>query len=171
MSLRNRAVGWLDDAMLHSFRELLLHTGARYHLHCPAFCLMPDHVHLLWMGYSPDSDQKLAARFLRKHWNARLVSRGFSLQSQAHDRVMRRHECESDAFEETVLYIRRNPERARLVPQWQDWPFGGAILPGYPDVPIAPAKEFWGIFWKIHHLEVRKHHRWEGGGQGKESSA
>ncbi|WP_265593935.1 hypothetical protein [Haloferula sp. BvORR071] len=119
---------------------------------------MPDHAHILWMGISPDSDQLLAARFLRKQWNALLLPLGHQLQTQAHDRVLRHHECRPDSFEDTVLYIRHNPQRAGLVNEWQHWLYGGAIVPGYPELPIHPACEFWGKFWKIHNREVTRYY-------------
>ena len=150
------------------FRELLLHAGARYLLHCPAYCLMPDHAHVLWMGISPESDQLLATRFLRRQWNALLKPSGCQLQPQAHDRVLRKEECQPGSFEDTVLYLRRNPERAGIVAAWQDWPQGGAIVPGYPDLPVYPADEFWQRFWKVHNREVKRHHRWPDGGTAED---
>ncbi|MCW1925232.1 hypothetical protein OKA05_21915 [Luteolibacter arcticus] len=158
ITLHDRRTGWLDDSMHQFFRELLLHAGARYHLHCPAYCLMPDHAHVLWMGIAPHSDQLLAMRFFRRHWNSRLKPPQFKLQPQSHDRVLRQPECQQDSFEDTVLYIRQNPERAGLVKSWQDWCYGGTIVPRYPDVPIFPAAEFWGRFWKLHQGEVRRYH-------------
>lgn len=50
LTLENRAAGWLSAAFHATFREILLHAGARYGLACPAYVLMPDHVHLIWLG-------------------------------------------------------------------------------------------------------------------------
>ena len=119
--------------------------------------MMPDHVHLLWMGISPASDQKRGMRFLRRYWNELLGERGILLQPQAYDHVLRKDERSGDEFEDTVLYIRKNPERAGLVKEWKDWPYGGVVVPGYPDLPAYPAMGFWAKFWKVHHLEVRAH--------------
>ncbi len=153
MTLRDRATGWLDDAMLANVRELLLHTLSRHHLHCAAWCLMPDHAHFLWMGLWEGSDQLRAVRFFRRHWNARLASHGVRLQPQAYDHVLRESERRPDAFEDTVLYIFHNPQRAGLVDDWRDWPFFGAMAPGFPDLPVVPVGEFWPRFWKIHNQE------------------
>jgi putative transposase len=153
MTLRDRARGWLDDRMHGRVRELLLHTMARHHLHCAAYCLMPDHAHFLWMGLWEGSDQRLAARFFRKHWNAALADHGVRLQPQAYDHVLRESERRPDAFEDTVIYIFKNPERAKLVEDWRTWPHAGTILPGYPDLPADRFGEFWPMFWKIHNRE------------------
>ncbi|MFU8892519.1 MAG: hypothetical protein ACNA8L_02720 [Luteolibacter sp.] len=157
MATRNRTRGWLDEMMNCRVRELLLHTMARYSLHCPGYCLMPDHAHFLWMGMGDGSDQLLASRFFRKHWNVALRSRGVELQPQAYDHVLREDERRPDAFEDTVIYIFCNPQRAGLVDDWVDWPNRGSVLPGYPEIPSAGFGEFWPVFWKIHNRETTDH--------------
>jgi REP element-mobilizing transposase RayT len=153
MTLHDRAKGWLDDEMHGAIRELLLHTMARYHLHCAAYCLMPDHAHFLWMGLWEGSDQLKAARFFRRHWNAELGKHGVHLQPQAYDHVLRESERRPDAFEDTIIYVFQNPQRAGLIADWQDWPYSGALVPGYPDLPIHPLGEYWPRYWTIHNKE------------------
>jgi len=153
MTLHDRATGWLDDKSHGFMRELLLHTLSRHHLHCAAYCLMPDHAHFLWMGLWEGSDQLKAAKFLRRHWNARLADSGARLQPQAYDHVLREDERRPEAFEDTVIYIFKNPQRAGLVTDWVDWPFLGALAPGYPDLPVTGTGTFWPRFWKIHNRE------------------
>ena len=46
----DRATGWLSDGFHARFRELMLHAAAREGLFCPTYCLMSDHLHLVWMG-------------------------------------------------------------------------------------------------------------------------
>jgi len=46
------------------FRELLLHAAARQGFFCPVYVLMPDHLHVVWMGMRVCTDQRLANRFL-----------------------------------------------------------------------------------------------------------
>src|SRR5215472_1357414 len=67
ITLEPRATGWLDDRFHAHFRELLLHAAARESLFCPAYVLMPDHLHLLWLGLRAVSNQSDAMRFLRKY--------------------------------------------------------------------------------------------------------
>lgn len=114
---------------------------------------MPDHAHFLWMGLWEGSDQLKAARFFRRHWNAGLEKRGVRLQPQAYDHVLRENERRPDAFEDTVIYVFKNPERAGLVTAWQVWPYVGTMVPGYPDLPLHPPGQYWQRFWKIHNKE------------------
>src|SRR5437667_11923471 len=56
--LEHRAKGWLDEVFHLGFRELLLHCAAREGLYCPAYVLMPEHMHVVWMGTCVSSDQR-----------------------------------------------------------------------------------------------------------------
>lgn len=67
LPVSHRQCGWQDDTFHAAFREVLLHTATRAGLFCPAYCLMPDHLHLVWMGLRLDSDQLNGMAFLRTH--------------------------------------------------------------------------------------------------------
>src|SRR4051812_40577543 len=66
-TVEHRGTDWLDGDFLRRFREVTLHAMVREQLLCPIYALMPDHVHLIWMGTSTGSDQRLAASWLRHH--------------------------------------------------------------------------------------------------------
>src|SRR5437762_1625007 len=91
ITVEDRATGWLDAPFHTCFRELLLHAAAREALFCPAYVLMSDHLHLVWMGLKLASDQINAMRFLRKHLQIEFTSRNppdappYELQKQSHD--------------------------------------------------------------------------------------
>jgi REP element-mobilizing transposase RayT len=73
----------------------MLHAAAREGLFCPVYCLMPDHLHLVWMGLRLDSDQRNAMSFLRTYLEPALVhsqSVGDDVRSRpvAGDEVTRR---------------------------------------------------------------------------------
>src|SRR5690606_37194903 len=72
MTIKDRQTGWLTPAFSFQFRELLCHTAFRYALTCPIYCLMPDHMHLLWIGIDDRSDQVKASKYLRRHLNVPL---------------------------------------------------------------------------------------------------
>jgi putative transposase len=146
-TMEKRATGWLDDSFHSRFREVLLHACARHGLVCPAYVLMPDHWHVVWLGLAESSDQYLAARFLRKHLALHLGSA--RLQDRAHDHVLREKERERGAFIAACGYVRENPVRAGLCENWREWPFAGVVVVGYPD--LEPRENgYWEMFWRIH---------------------
>ena len=157
MTLDGRAQDWLKPGFHRCFRELLLHTMARYDAVCPIYCLMPDHMHLLWMGVSNEADQKVAAKFFLQHVND-LLDRSLSgarFQKQAYDHVLRQQERGPDAVREMAWYILQNPVRAGLVKRVEEWPNLGCMMPGYPT--LHPLEEgYWDKFWKIRGAMVER---------------
>jgi REP element-mobilizing transposase RayT len=147
MTIRERGQGWLDEPFHSKFRELMLHTVAREGLVCPTYCLMPDHLHLIWMGLTLESDQNHGMTFLRTHLEKSLGAHRF--QHQAHDHVLKQEERQQNAFARVANYILENPLRADLVQDPKQWPFSGAIVAGYPTLhPLEP--DFWPKFWRLY---------------------
>lgn len=140
-------MGWLDVAFHHEFREEVLHVAAREGLACPVYCLMPDHIHLVWMGLRRDSDQIKGMAFFRTHLESKLEGEKF--QHQAHDHVLREDERKQSAFENACGYVVENPLRAGLVEDPNEWEFTGTVVPGYPT--LHPLRDqFWDRFWRIY---------------------
>lgn len=150
LTLKRRATGWLNECFHFKFRELMLHVAARERVWCPAYCLMPDHLHLVWMGIRRESDQLDAMRFLRRRLAPALEPHKF--QHQAHDHVLREEERKRGAFAGACFYVLANPVRAGLVDKIEAWPFSGSIVPGYPDWSSQQAG-FWEMFWKLYVAE------------------
>jgi putative transposase len=154
ITLQGRTRGWLDKNFHLYFRELLLHAAARESVFCPAYVLMPDHLHLVWMGMSANTDQRNAMRFLRRHLQLELSARSnaesaFALQKQSHDHVLREQDRERDAFQHVCFYVLDNPRRAGFVTTASDWEFLGAVIPGYPVLdPLGP--DYWECYWKLY---------------------
>jgi putative transposase len=146
LATAHRKTGWHNPDFHSRFRELLIHTSVRESLLCPAYVLMPDHVHLIWLGCKLDSDQRNAMAFLRSYIKSSLA---LPLQHQSHDHVFKADERKRNAFAAACEYVLLNPVRANLAAKVEDWPYSGAIIPGYPSLnPAQP--EFWPTFWKIH---------------------
>ena len=123
----------------------MLHAAAREGLLCPAYCLMPDHIHLIWLGLRRDTDQRNGMSFLRTHLELLLLPHQF--QPQAYDHVLREEERKRGAFAKICFYVLANPVRAQLIKETQPWPYGGAVVPGYPK--LHPLEwDFWPLFWK-----------------------
>ncbi len=151
MTMQDRKTGWLIPIFYYKFRELLTHTAFRFGLCCPIYCCMPDHLHLLWVGVLPESDQRRAARYFQKQLNMILAKLGAHLQDESNDHVLREEECERGAFEEVFQYIARNPERAGLVNEncFREYSYTGCLVPGYPELKIWD-DDFWTRFWRIY---------------------
>ena len=159
MTLHDRSTGWLDKLLHARFREILLHTLVRYEMFCPAYCLMPDHLHLLWMGVSVSSDQRNAARFFRSQLDRLLAPR--KLQREGYDHVLREQDRRRGAFEKIVFYILENPVRASLTQASSAYPFSGVLIPGYPDLDVT-SEGYWDLFWQLHEAALKKA-GWNGG--------
>jgi putative transposase len=147
MTMEGRKTGWLTPAFAQTFRELLLHSCGRYGALCPVYCLMPDHIHLLLHGWREGADQRRLLAHLRKHVNAHLPA-GCALQKQAYDHVLRDEEKGRDAFREVAFYIANNPVRAKLVRDWEAYPFTGSVIPGYPEMRVQNV-DFWERYWRV----------------------
>lgn len=89
MNIKDRKTGWLRPVFLYKFRELLTHAAFRYAFTCPIFCLMPDHLHTVWVGIDEQTDLLKASRYFRKHVNLALGKLGYQFQHQPYDRVLR----------------------------------------------------------------------------------
>lgn len=109
---------------------------------------MPDHLHLIWMGMRHETDQLNAMKFLRFQLEPALGG-SREWQHQPHDHVLREKERMRNAFASFCFYTLSNPIRAELVKRQEEWPYLGAIVPGYPT--LRPLQEgYWEKFWKLH---------------------
>ncbi|MBM4081867.1 MAG: hypothetical protein FJ278_19330 [Planctomycetes bacterium] len=152
LTLEERSRGWLTAPFHAAFREMMLHAAGREHLFCPTYCLMPDHLHLVWMGLRSESDLRNAMKFLRTHLEPALGD-GRQWQHQPHDHVLRAEERQRDAFAKICGYILGNPVRAGLVEREPQWSYLGAVVPGYPTLhPLDGG--FWELFWRLYYREI-----------------
>jgi putative transposase len=147
MTIEARATGWLSDLFHARWREAMLHALVQHDLLCPVYCLMPDHAHFIWLGGSTGSDQRHAVTEFRRNTNRLLAP--LRWQREAYDHVLREVERKQDAFRTVCWYVLENPVRKDLVSNWKDYPYSGALFPGYPDLDPRRA-DFWEVFWKIY---------------------
>ena len=91
-----------------------------------AYCLMPNHVHLV-LGPSSSCDivtfvgqfKNLAQRQV---WKLGVTGRIW--QESFWDRILR----EEESLDEIVRYVLHNPVRKGLVERWQDYHFSGSLV-------------------------------------------
>ena len=155
MTIARRRTGWLNNEFHQRFREIHLHTLVRYRLLCLTYCLMPDHLHLLWAGLARGSDQDRGAAFLRTYVTRELTQGAFTFQKQPWDVILRGPDRERDAVSRTAFYIAENPVRAALVPEAGQWPYSGAQAAGYPDLDWRQPN-FRERIWTIYEEELRR---------------
>jgi REP element-mobilizing transposase RayT len=88
------------------------------------YCFMPDHVHVISMGNSNESDILLGIEAFKQASGYRLKKHypGVYWQSSFYDRIIRARQLGG-----VVRYVLDNPVRAGLVAHWRDYPFTGAI--------------------------------------------
>ncbi len=126
----NRAAGRLrlfkKPQDYQAFENVLVEAHRRHALPILDWCLMPNHWHFV---VAPDGDAEVTAFF-------RWVTHTHAMRSITHRRVLgmgplyqgrfKSLPVEADEHLLTLLrYVQRNPLRAKLVTQCQDWRWGG----------------------------------------------
>ena len=151
LTISERATGWLKPITLYKFRELLTHSTFRYGFCCPIFCLVSDHLHMMWVGILDEADQLRAMRHFQKSMNPVLQAFGCQLQNQAYDNVLKDDERQESLFEGTCEYIARNAERKELVPKdgYAHYKYSGCIVPGYSELKPFE-RDLWSRFWRTY---------------------
>jgi REP element-mobilizing transposase RayT len=90
-----------------------------------AFCIMPDHYHVLMFLVGQQSLSEVMAsigKFTARRLNELNRRRGRFWEEGYHD-----HRCRDDGdIEYRMMYIEHNPVRAGLVTRADDWPFSSA---------------------------------------------
>lgn len=116
-----RALLYLDEADHLEWLEMLAETSARYNIVVYAYCMMPNHFHLLLQTREPNIGNTM--RYLNgsygRYFNQRHELTGHALQGRYHSEVIH-----SDAqLLETARYNVLNPVRANLAANAIDWPW------------------------------------------------
>ncbi|MDP2319382.1 MAG: transposase [Acidobacteriota bacterium] len=91
----------------------------------PAYCLMPDHAHLVASGLGPESD----LRCFVSRWKQ---ATGFAWSRLGHGRLWQEGYWDrlarfDEPIEEMVRYVVENPVRARLVEDSALYPLTGSV--------------------------------------------
>ncbi len=129
---RNRAALFVDSEVIEVFVAVLEEAARRYACTVPAYCFMPDHLHLILKGERPEADlwgamiefKQRSGFWLYRHRG------GSAWQKDFHDHLLRRDE---DVVAH-VRYIVENPCRRGLAATWDEYPFTGAIGCGLEEV-------------------------------------
>jgi REP element-mobilizing transposase RayT len=118
---------WLADSCIAALIAESLHyrDGQVYTLY--AFCVMPNHVHLICtpLEKADGTYHSLTAilhslkRYTAREANRILGRQGTFWQQESYDHVVR----DEGEFERIVLYVLNNPVKAGLASNWEEWPW------------------------------------------------
>jgi len=130
-----------DDYAL--YRDLLREACGREGVAVWAYCLMPNHVHLILAPRTPEGLGRALGKAHRRYSafvNARMRVTGHLFQARFSSVVM-----DEDHLMAAARYVALNPVRARLVARPEDWRWSSASahLAGRDDglVEVAPLLE------------------------------
>jgi putative transposase len=109
-----------------------------------AYCLMPDHLHFLADGLTPNSDlMTLLKSFRTKSSRFYMRLTGQTLwQKKFHDHILR----STESVESVAWYIWLNPVRAGLAVHIGEFPFAGSFAIANPF--REPPERQWTPYWK-----------------------
>ena len=121
---RNRRAAFTTAPVVHRTLVQFRRTAKEEPFAILAYCLMPDHAHLLVEGTRHNSDLRRFAKLAKQRSGAAFALEygGRLWQEGFHDRVLRLNE---DA-KSVARYIVANPVRASLVVSPMDYPHSGS---------------------------------------------
>ena len=138
-----RETVFFDAADYELYRDLLAQQCRKNGVSVWAYCLMPNHVHLILVPSTPSGLGRALGETHRRYSaviNARLRVTGHLFQARFGSVVM-----DETHLMVAVRYVALNPVRAKLVAQAQNWPWSSARahLAGQDDglVSVAPVIE------------------------------
>jgi putative transposase len=114
----------LNNEIINCLKEEKDKTGVKIF----AYCLMPDHLHLL---ISPLDSTMNISKFIgsfkskttRIGWKFEIGDKMW--QGRFYDHIVRR----SESLKKICDYMLNNPVRKKLVENWEDYKFGGLLDP------------------------------------------
>jgi len=123
--IQDRKHAFVSHETVGPMIEMLSDVAGKYRCIVPVYCFMPDHLHAVLRGISPQSDAKSAMDAFKSNsglWFCRSAPE-FSWQLSYHDHIVRK----AEDLRNQVRYIARNPVRAGLVEEMMSYPFLGSI--------------------------------------------
>ena len=141
-----RAQTFFEEGDYLLYRDLLADAAAKAGAEVWAYCLMPNHVHLIVVPHDRDGLRRTFADAHRRYTgyiNARLRVTGHLWQGRFGSVVL-----DEEHLMHAVRYVSLNPVRARLVERAADWPWSSAAahLAGADDglVKVEPVLARYG---------------------------
>ncbi len=128
----NRAIGRMklfrSDSDYTTFETLLLEKASALGMRVCAYCIMPNHWHLVLWPWQDNDLPRFMHRLTLSHairWRqaTETVGQGHLYQNRYKSFPVQTNEH----YWTVVRYVERNPLRARLVDRAEDWPFSSLM--------------------------------------------
>ncbi len=143
-----RGQTFFEDNDFLLYRDLIAEAAQKADAETWAYCLMPNHVHIIIVPSDEDGLRRTFSDAHRRYTgyiNARMRVTGHLWQGRFGSVVM-----DEEHLAHAVRYVSFNPLRARLVKHAEDWPWSSvpAHLAGEDDglVKVRPVLERYGDF-------------------------
>ena len=143
-----RAQTFFEDSDYLLYRDLLAEAARKADAEIWAYCLMPNHVHIIIVPSDEDGLRRTFADAHRRYTgyvNARMRVTGHLWQGRFGSVVM-----DEEHLAHAVRYVSLNPVRAKLVKRAVNWPWSSvaAHLAGQDDglVKVRPVLKRYGDF-------------------------
>lgn len=124
-----------------NFAEILMQNiflfCRQYQFTLYGYCIMPDHLHML-LRSSPAYNVSRIMGAIKSKTVTDLYKIHLWDNKLWHPRFRSRIINSRQEFETVLRYIRNNPVRAELEPQWQQLPYFYICRSGFPPKPPAP---------------------------------
>jgi REP element-mobilizing transposase RayT len=123
--VENRLPLFTDGEVVVAALERLSGTAHKYDCNVLIYCFMPEHLHLITRGRSPDADAWQFVVAFKQQLGFWLGGNrpGFHCQKDFYDHIIR---ADEDLVAQ-IRYVAMNPVRRGLVKSWLDYPHTGAI--------------------------------------------
>jgi REP element-mobilizing transposase RayT len=134
----NRRKHFASSKFCDDFLDILRSNAATHEFAIHAYCLMPDHVHLLAEGLQPQSDLIQFMRAIKLKTSTPFERKtGKALwQKKFYDHILRN----SDSPDAGAWYIWMNPVRANLCRHPEEYPFLGSLTGKWPQTSQPPVE-------------------------------
>jgi putative transposase len=126
-------VTWFDTAEIaEAVLSQIKRSAIQHQFAILAYCFMPDHVHLLVEGRTPDANLQTFVKHAKQitGYEHRQRHAKALWQPSWYDRVLRKEE----ETREVIKYILLNPVRAGLVKSAADYPLSGSEVYAVRDI-------------------------------------
>lgn len=145
MCTEGRAIRFDDRFLVERLLGLLAKVCGTQDFVVPAYCFMPDHLHLLVTGTNDSSDMlRFSKDFKQRSAYSYKQQTGARLwQKKSYDHILRKDE----SWQCVVWYIWMNPVRKDLCQRPEDWPYSGSFTMDWRKL-LSPPQQLWVPPWK-----------------------